>query len=136
MRVTVAAFIDEPRAEIVRGRLLVEGIEATLRDQYLVGINWLYSRAVGGVKLEVDVAHAGEAARILANDYSDPLEEQKEGGLLSCAKCGANEVVSYDPLRILAAFTLFPMWPLVLLLGIPFIKWEARAVCLNCRHKW
>ena len=114
----------------------MEGIEAILRDQYLVGANWLYSTAVGGVKLEVDGAHAKETARILASDYRDLLEEQEKGGFVSCINCGTNEVVSYDPLRILAAFTLLPMWPLVLLLGIPFIKWEARARCLNCRHKW
>jgi len=115
---------------------MTEGIEVTLQDQYLVGVNWLYSAALGGVKLEVDAAHAEEAVRILGrSDYSDLLDEDGDGEPISCTNCGANEVVSYDPLRKLAALTLFPMWPLTLLIGIPFIKWRARAICLSCKYK-
>ena len=57
---TVAAFTDPVEAELARGALAGEGIDAELRDGALVGVAWHLSNAVGGVKL---VVHADDAKR-------------------------------------------------------------------------
>jgi hypothetical protein len=63
-------------AHIALGRLQAEGIRATLADENLVQTDWLYSIAVGGIKLQVADADAGRARLVLATDYSDFDDEE------------------------------------------------------------
>ena len=72
--VTIASFDFIIDAEIARGRLRAEGIEAELVDQHLVQTDWLYSLAVGGIKLQVAAEHAERAEAILNQDFSDQLD--------------------------------------------------------------
>lgn len=72
-KLTVATFDDMPAAHIALGRLAAEGIEATLADQHLVQTDWLYSLAVGGIKLQVAASEAERARQILAADHSADL---------------------------------------------------------------
>jgi hypothetical protein len=76
--VTIATYDFWPDAEIARGRLQVEGIEAVLADQHLVQTDWLYSIAVGGIKLQVGTEDADRARTILSRDYSDQLSDTFE----------------------------------------------------------
>ena len=72
--VTVASFDFLPQAEIARGRLLAEGIRCELADQHLVQTDWLYSIAVGGIKLQVEAKDVERALAVLADDFSADLE--------------------------------------------------------------
>ena len=72
--VTVATFDFLPQAEIARGRLRAEGIGCELADQHLVQTDWLYSIAIGGIKLQVEEADAERAFAILQCDFSDELD--------------------------------------------------------------
>ncbi|MDX1604630.1 MAG: hypothetical protein R3202_00485 [Candidatus Competibacterales bacterium] len=74
--VTVATYDFLPDAEIARGRLRAEGVAAHLADQHLVQTDWLYSIAVGGIKLQVAPADAERAREILDSDYSAELDEE------------------------------------------------------------
>lgn len=56
--ITIAAFREPAPARIARGFLDSAGIPAEVADEYLVGIHWLYSNAVGGVKLNVPEEYA------------------------------------------------------------------------------
>ena len=72
--ITIATFDFLPQAEIVRGRLRVEGIHCQLVDQHLVQTDWLYSIAIGGIKLQVEEKDVERAEAILAHDYSSELD--------------------------------------------------------------
>jgi hypothetical protein len=72
--VTIAHFDFLPQAEIARGRLLAEGIDCHLADQHLVQTDWLYSLAVGGIKLQVADGDAERATVILNSDFSAALD--------------------------------------------------------------
>ncbi len=72
--VTVATFDFLPQAEIARGRLAAEGIAGRLADQHLVQTDWLYSIAVGGIKLQVAARDVERALAILDQDFSAELE--------------------------------------------------------------
>jgi hypothetical protein len=50
---TLASFSQPVEAHLLRLRLENEGITAYLRDEHLVTFDWLYSNAVGGVKVDV-----------------------------------------------------------------------------------
>lgn len=62
-------------AHIALGRLHAEDIFATLADQHLVQTDWLYSPAVGGIKLQVREADAARARELLARDYSADVDQ-------------------------------------------------------------
>ena len=74
MMVTIATFDFLPQAEIARGRLLAEGIDASLADPHLVQTDWLYSITVGAIKLQVTDDDAERALAILNHDYSADLD--------------------------------------------------------------
>lgn len=69
--VTVAAFSQPYQAELAKAHLESEGIQAFLSDEYVVGINWFLSNAVGGVTLQVAEPDAVAAREILSTDQSD-----------------------------------------------------------------
>ena len=70
----IARFDSMPEAHIAMGRLEAAGIESWLADEHLVQTDWLYSIAVGGIKLQVRSELAERALEILNTDYSAYLE--------------------------------------------------------------
>jgi hypothetical protein len=84
-------FIDVIHADIVRGRLEVEGIPAILSNRHLVTAEWMYSQAMGGVQIMVPLECVTEAREIIAEidsgklDYDD--EELKQ--VDACLVCGS-----------------------------------------------
>ena len=72
--VTIATFDLWPDAQIALGRLEAEGIPAYMADQHLVQTDWLYSIAVGGIKLQVEAEDEARAREILATDSSAALD--------------------------------------------------------------
>jgi len=73
--VTVATYDKVTDAHIALGRLAAEGIEAQLFDDHMVQMDWLYSIAVGGIKLRVARGDAKAAREVLETDYSAVLDE-------------------------------------------------------------
>jgi putative signal transducing protein len=71
--VTLRAYRDPIDAELAKTRLEGAGIPAVVADQHLVGMNWLYSVAIGGVKLKVDESDLARARDALREDRSADL---------------------------------------------------------------
>jgi len=69
----IARYDGMPEAHIAMGRLAAEGIESWLADEHLVQTDWLYSIAVGGIKLQVANEDAERAVVILETDYSEEI---------------------------------------------------------------
>ena len=78
--VTVATYDRVTDAHIALGRLLAEGIEAQLFDDNMVQMDWLYSIALGGIKLRVARDDAKAARTVLETDYSAVLDEAERDG--------------------------------------------------------
>jgi hypothetical protein len=51
--ITIAKFREPQEAHMLPHRLWAEGIFAVVSHQYHVGNNWVYSTALGGVKVQV-----------------------------------------------------------------------------------
>jgi len=73
--ITVATFDKTTDAHIAMGRLAAEGIRALLFDDNMVQMDWLYSIALGGIKLRVARSDESLARSILITDYSHDLED-------------------------------------------------------------
>jgi DNA-directed RNA polymerase subunit M/transcription elongation factor TFIIS len=125
--VTIASFSQTIQADLARSKLESEGIECVLADDYTVSVNWLYSNAIGGVKLRVRESDAREALALLGQESPDVADSEPDA--IHCPQCGSTDV-EFEKYRRRFAFA---SW---LLLGfpIPFLKraWK----CKKCGHQW
>lgn len=78
--VTLRRYTLPMEAHLDRGRLESEGIQAIIADEHTIQMQWLYSNALGGVRLQVDEADAERAERVLSEDRSDVVDESLAPG--------------------------------------------------------
>jgi len=64
--ITIANFTLPVEANLAKAKLKSEGIQSFILDEHTVGMDFAYSRALGGVKLQVRTADARRATEILA----------------------------------------------------------------------
>lgn len=126
---TVIATFNEPlEAQLACSRLEAEGIRAAVADANVIGIDPMYSAALGGVKVVVDEADAQNARALLAEDHSADAEQAAEQSLVSCPRCASPE---NTPVRsALLAIASF------LLLGYPLAARKKQVECQTCGHRW
>lgn len=130
--ITIVSYRDLPLAELARAKLESEGIYCHLLNQYHIGINWLYSQALGGVKVQVRSEDKEIAKQVLSEDESallgnEGLEfpELKEHDL--CIYCGSPnlELIKYSRLSAV----------LMMLTQLPLLFWGTRYKCKDCGKK-
>ncbi|MGC4072780.1 MAG: DUF2007 domain-containing protein [Nibricoccus sp.] len=119
MRV-VAAYSTPSEAHIARSRLESAGINAVVRDEFTVTFNWLYSNAVGGVKIEVIDEEEAAAREILGLPASEP-------GLILCPHCGSPD----SSVRVLSVFGA-----ICIFLKIPIPMTRAFVDCRSCKKTY
>lgn len=69
---TVRSYRDPVSAHVARAMLDEAGIPSFVWDEHLINVQWLYSTALGGAKLEVACRDLERAAAILdGHDASD-----------------------------------------------------------------
>lgn len=83
--VTIESFQDLPAADLARGLLESAGIHAWMQDDNLVRMDWFYSNAVGGIRLQVDRDDAEEARAILNQPMPPAIELDDNGGPDRCS---------------------------------------------------
>ena len=64
--VTIATFSKVEEAHLLRMRLEDAGIPAYIRDENTIQIDWLYSNALGGVRVDVSDEDLDAAKAVLA----------------------------------------------------------------------
>jgi hypothetical protein len=131
--VTLRSYRDPVHAELARAQLELAGIEAVLLDQHLASIQWLYSTAIGGVKLAVEEEDLETARRVLDRRsrahltvVPDPVSSPGEGD--ACPFCGSFTVRPSRLQRNAAALSLAT--------GLPFAAWSRKWFCTQCGHAW
>lgn len=121
----IATYRDAPSAYIAASILAAEEIPYRIVGEYTVGVQWLWSHAIGGVKIEVSSERAAEASALLERDHS---VEPTAAELYTCPACASTDV-RRGRLRkwsgILAFFT-----------GVPVVAWSRGSSCGACGHRW
>ncbi len=130
--VTVAACAQPVEAHLLRCRLEAEGVDAFVADEHIVSLQWLYSAAVGGVKVQVHARDAERARGILeASSFqrSDSARFVTEDlRAPRCPDCGSLDVQQRFSRRVTFASSL--------LLGFP-LPWPLRrSRCRSCGAHW
>lgn len=123
--ITIARFSLPLDAQIARSSLEAAGIPAFIVDEHTINMNWMYSDAMGGVRLQVPQAYAQEALALLRTDHSASLEAEQPSPPDCCRHCGSEQLQAIQPGRRLA----FLSW---LLLNIPLWPVRSRRLCLAC----
>ncbi len=137
---TIARFRDVPAAQLARSRLEADGIQVALLGVNHVDINWLASRAIGGIRLQVLAEEAEHARELLQQDRSGDLEGVPEADLPAadgeqCPRCGSDRVHRSQLAHwTKAASMLGGIW--FLLLSLPFVWWRHRFDCSACGFSW
>lgn len=129
----VAGYRDVLDARLAMSKLESEGIECSLANEYLIGVVWRLSNAVGGLQVQVPLADLDRARAILETDASRDL-----GGVLdetpafpyseTCPQCGSEDLRVIRWSRYAAA--------LATLTGIPIPFWHTRVKCQSCGNRW
>lgn len=118
--VTIRTCYSLPEAQVIQSQLEGSGIEVFLPDEMTVQNNWLWTNAIGGVRVQVLEEDASRAAEVLGEAL---LGNQKEAAK-NCAHCGAILKESYG-------FGLYPKILLALLLSIP-LRSKPTWCCPKC----
>lgn len=118
--VVIDGFTDVIQADIVRGRLEVEGIPAILGNRHLVTADWMYAQALGGVRILVPREFVSEARALIADiDSGKFLDvDEKLGQEEVCADCGGKLARKTSASWKIALFSLHFLLPIPL----PFRK--------------
>lgn len=133
---TVATFTSPWEAYIAKGRLEAEGIPAFIAHEHHVWAGWIYSQALGGVKIQVAEERVAAAERIIAEHlegaYEEALpEDERAEPMNPCPRCGSQRIESRYPWHIMAA--------VLLTLGLFMVIWPPRRenhACADCGHRW
>jgi hypothetical protein len=124
--ITVARFSLAIEAHIARAKLESEGIPAFVADEHTITAQWLYSNAMGGVRLQVPNSCANNAREILATDYTESLVTEQGFDPVTCPSCGSNDVKPIINGQRMA-FIVF------LFLHFPFWPFSRKIKCLQCK---
>lgn len=128
---TIATYQYSSEAQIIKGLLLSEGVEAFLADAVTIDTDPLVSNAIGGVKLKVPTQDVMKAKEILQSISSYSLDDAGEP--VNCPNCDSNQTNLFTTVSDFRSFGAFLIG---LLFGtLPFYtKYEYR--CDNCKHKF
>ena len=129
--VTIAVYSHPYEADLAKARVEAEGIPAFVADEFMVNLNWLYSNAIGGIRLQVpesDVELAREVLFTNSEDLPDISPNEEPDSI--CPKCGstANEYVDPDAKRLTYLF-----W---LIVTFPIFRTPRKLKCSKCNFIW
>lgn len=135
---TIGSYSQPYEAHLVKLRLAEHGIPAFIANEHTISINWLYSNALGGVKVQVPRDRAEEAKRILESDAAENIEPVFEDPI-TCPACGSPDTEPVTlrrfhvaiPLAISAVVT-YLLGPAFLMLAFPFFFGGPGVLCHTC----
>ncbi len=122
---TVASFSFSHEAQLAKTNLDAAGIPAFIADQHTINMQWLYSNALGGVKVQVPLQFVEKAKEILSKDFSDLIEEEFGKIENTCKKCGSTNTEPYTKGKK-------PAFIVLLLLGFPLFFCQHGVKCKAC----
>jgi hypothetical protein len=125
--VTIGSYSTPYEANMVKSRLEAAGIPAFVADEYTIGMNWLYSNALGGVKVQVPESLALEAQELLNSGSESPTTDEF-ATVDTCPQCASKNTE-----RFLDKRGSFLTW---VLLGLPLLLPRKKKKCCDCGYRW
>lgn len=126
----IETFRDLPPALIAKGFLESAGISSFLLDQNLIRMDWMFSNAIGGIKLAVMREDVAAAKQALALGWEMPIEfpDGTTAPQPRCPQCDSPDV-SYRSLNWPAAVA-------TLIVNVPIPVKRRAWHCNSCGASW
>jgi hypothetical protein len=129
---TVGIYPDLISAELARSLLEAEGIDAAIPEENIAGIDWQWSTALQGIRLQVAPEDVEAATELLETPV--PPETPADDAAPHCPQCDGELMPPGRWRRRGKAWTmllplLILLWPLVLLFGPTY-------ECIRCGRLW
>lgn len=115
---TIASYSKPEDAYLAASCLEGSGLSPNIRDAHTVGVDWFYSQAIGGVKLEVPDSEYEQAVELLGLPAASET-------VFKCPYCSSTNV----KLRQLSVLTALG----VALFGLLVPLKSRRADCIDCK---
>jgi len=111
---TVGRYRDSPEAFVARAVLEGAGIECFLRDETTVGLDWLLSNAVGGMRLQVAAKDEAAARDVLSQPAPEMFATDSGEEFVQpvCPRCDSMDIVANDPDRKVMAVSMLVAIPI------------------------
>jgi hypothetical protein len=143
--VTLWRYRDLPEALVARAKLDSDAVWCVLADDNVVRLDWFWSNAFGGVRLQVEDTDAEHALALLAEEIPAGFTAEETGETYQqpdCPKCHSRDT-SFEPMYRGLAFLLLLMATLYvgllvvpILLAVPGRIREGLWKCEDCNHEW
>ena len=133
--IVIATFSFPLEAQIARTSLESAGIKTLVADEHTINMDWLYSNAMGGVRLLVKPEDVDEARQILETDFSSGVDERflvdenNETDVIYCRRFGSDQVYAFTEGESPAFLTF-------MLLGLPLVFYKHGFKCKDCGAFW
>jgi len=121
---TIATFSKPEEAHLFRTRLEAAGIPAYVQDEHFIQMDWLYSNAIGGVRVQIADDDLEAAREFLTNDSPQLDFDAVE---VVCPKCGSHDTAPDQLPRRISFLSL-------LIFSFPLFVARHRWRCASCRH--
>jgi len=128
--VLLRRFRDLPEALLAKGKLDSSEVPSFLVDDNTVRMDWLWSNAIGGVKILVEAEDFSQAAKLLNEPIPEGLDFQESETYAQprCPKCQSLDINFEELYKPLAFSSLFVSFPL----PVHREGW----ICNECGHIW
>ncbi|TDU71297.1 putative signal transducing protein [Prosthecobacter fusiformis] len=121
--ITFATFSKPEEAHLLRMRLEAAGIPAFVQDENTVQMYWLYSNAIGGVRVQIAGEDLEAAQEFLAADTPQSSPDAVE---VHCPSCGSAETAPDEFPRQMSFLSL-------ILLNFPILIGRKQWRCGACQ---
>jgi len=120
MLVTIATFSFPHEAHLAKAQLDAFGIPSFIADEHTINMQWLFSNAMGGVRLQVPQEFAVQAQEALSEPTEiEPVPDSEMGpepAPVVCPHCrgalGESYTAGKRPAVITWLFLGVPLWPI------------------------
>lgn len=132
--ITVATFSKPEEAHLLRLRLGAGGVDAYVQDENMIQMNWLYSDAIGGVRVQIAEDDL-EAAREIVAVPPVKADVGSVAELTECPECSATDTAPDERPRRFAFLSM--IFSLVTFgVAFPFAFLRRRWKCSHCGCTW
>jgi hypothetical protein len=129
--VTIERFRDLPEALLAKGKLESAGIRCFLADSELVRTDWLWSNAIGNMRLQVRSEDASDALALLREPAPEFFLEDEVGEVYQqprCPRCNSSDI-RFESIDRKLSYGL-------MLVGFPIPIRKNNWRCGACRAEW
>ena len=93
--IEIASFSHPYEAHIAKASLETADIPVFITDEHTINMQWLYSDALGGIRLLVPKGYEIEAKELISKDFSENVKAEVENEETLCPHCGSDRVEAH-----------------------------------------